>query len=111
MIISKEDARKFLINYHNLNNYDNFTGKEGILKCFNQIKSIQYDPLDVVGRNADLVLQARVNEYKPNLLHELLYQSHDLIDGFDKEMCIYLTTEFNRFTRIRKSNGERIKKP
>ncbi len=86
-IITIEEARSFMLNYHNLNQARALSGMDGVLQCFRQIKSIQYDPLDVVGRNADLVLQARVSGYEPSMLYDLLYQKHELLDGFDKEMC------------------------
>lgn len=105
IIISKEEARGFLVSYHNLNRIEAFEGMEGVLKCFNRIKSIQYDPLDVVGKNPDLVLQSRVAGYKPELLYDLLYRQHKLIDGFDKEMCIYAASEFTSFARVRAASG------
>lgn len=105
--ISIEEARGFLVNYHNLNQARDFKGIGGVIQCFQQIKSIQYDPLDVVGRNADLVLQSRVGGYESDMLYNLLYHQHELIDGFDKEMCIYVTNEFHNFKRIRKACGER----
>jgi uncharacterized protein YcaQ len=104
-MISKEAARQFLVNYHNLNTSQAFSGLEGILKLFRKLGSIQYDPLNVVGRNADLVLQSRIRDYKPEMLHQLLYNEHSLIDGFDKEMCIYLSEDFPKFERIRAANG------
>jgi len=107
--ISLEEARSFLVNYHNLNEVKEYRGIDGIIQCFRQIKSIQYDPLNVVGRNADLVLQSRVRAYEPYMLYDLLYRQHKLIDGFDKEMCIYETNEYTSFTRIRKANVERAK--
>jgi len=105
--ISIEEARNFFVNYHNLNKERTFNGIDGVIQCFGQIKSIQYDPLDVVGRNADLVLQSRVSGYEPSMLYDLLYHQHELIDGFDKEMCIYVINEFPDFARIRKACGER----
>lgn len=42
---------------------------------------IQYDPLNVVGRNADLVLQARISDYSKAMLEKLLYADRVLIDG------------------------------
>ncbi|HKM34022.1 MAG TPA: winged helix DNA-binding domain-containing protein [Lachnospiraceae bacterium] len=105
--ISIEEARSFLVNYHNLNQARDFKGIDGVIQCFQQIKSIQYDPLDVVGRNADLVLQSRVSGYESSMLYDLLYHQHVLIDGVDKEMCIYVTNEFRNFARIRKASGER----
>ncbi|WP_342758640.1 DNA glycosylase AlkZ-like family protein [Kineothrix sedimenti] len=109
VIISMEEARNFLVNYHNLNQARNLKGIEGVMECFRQMKSIQYDPLNVVGRNADLVLQARVSGYEPGMLYELLYQRYELIDGFDKEMCIYEADDFNKFRRIRAACGETAK--
>ncbi len=107
--VTKEAARNFLVSYHNLNETQGFIGSEGVLKCFERTRSIQYDPLNVVGRNADLVLQGKVKGYKPPILHELLYEKKELVDGFDKEMCIYLSEEFQWFSRIRALAGERVK--
>lgn len=107
--ISIEEARRFLVNYHNLNRASEINGTDGVIQCFQRIKSIQYDPLDVVGRNADLVLQSRVSGYKPEMLHDLLYNQHEMIDGFDKEMCIYATNEFHHFARVRKAHSESSK--
>ncbi|NLN66329.1 MAG: hypothetical protein GX144_13180, partial [Clostridiaceae bacterium] len=84
--ISLEEARSFMVNYHNLNEVREYRGIDGIIQCFRQLKRIQYDPLNVVGRNADLVLQSRVSDYEPSMLYDLLYRQHKLIDGFDKEM-------------------------
>ncbi|MFT4143381.1 MAG: winged helix DNA-binding domain-containing protein [Mobilitalea sp.] len=108
-IISKEEARSFLIQYHNLNNSQNYCGKEGILSYFSKVGSVQYDPLNVVGRNADLVLQSKISDYKPELLQELLYKGRDLLDGWDKEMCIYLSADYSRFERIRQTRADLIK--
>lgn len=105
--ISLEKARSFLVNYHNLNEVREYRGIDGIIQCFQQLKSIQYDPLNVVGRNADLVLQSRVRDYEPSMLYDLLYRQHRLIDGFDKEMCIYEADEYVSFARVRKANVKR----
>jgi uncharacterized protein YcaQ len=104
--ISFEEARRFLVNYHNLNEVREYRGIDGIIQCFRQLKSIQYDPLNVVGRNADLVLQSRVSDYEPSMLYDLLYRQHKLIDGFDKEMCIYEADEYVSFARVRKASVE-----
>ena len=107
-IITLEEARNFYVNYHNLNQARDFHGVQGVLDCFHQIKSIQYDPLNVVGRNADLVLQSRVKNYEPWMLFKALYENVQLVDGFDKEMCIYEKHEFSDFARIRQATGERV---
>lgn len=104
--ISKEEARQFLVNYHNFNGSKSYNGLAGVSAYLTKVRSIQYDPLNVVGRNADLVLQSKVRDYKPEMLQTLLYKDHLLIDGFDKEMCIYLTEDFSRFEKIREASGK-----
>ena len=90
-----------LCRYHNLDGAEALCGKKGVEKIIQRIHSIQYDPLNVVARNADLVLQARVKDYSESVLYDLLYKEHKLIDGFDKEMCIYDTKDFARFQFVR----------
>lgn len=97
----KEEARHMLCRYHNLDGAESLCGKKGVEKIMQRIHSIQYDPLNVVARNADLVLQARVKDYSESVLYDLLYKEHKLIDGFDKEMCIYDTKDFARFQFVR----------
>ena len=58
---SKEEARHILCRYHNLDGAEPLCGKEGVEAIMQRIHSIQYDPLNVVARNADLVLQASTN--------------------------------------------------
>ena len=108
-IISKEELRQFLINYHNLNEYESFEGRDGVLKYINRVGSIQYDPLNVVGRNPDLVLQSKVQGYKSEMLQSLLYKDHILIDGFDKEMSIYRVEDYPLFAKIREANMQSTK--
>ena len=90
-----------LCRYHNLDGAELLCGKRGVEKIMQRIHSIQYDPLNVVARNADLVLQARVKDYSESVLYDILNKEHKLIDGFDKEMCIYDTKDFARFQFVR----------
>ena len=64
----------------------------------------------MAGRNPDLVFQSRVSGYSANLLEELLYKERSLIDGWDKEMSIYLTADWPYFSRVRQAGKERTKK-
>lgn len=61
-----------------------------------------------MARNADLALQARVSGYKEEYLNELLYKEHTLIDGFDKEMCIYKSKDFARFRYVRSEHEKSV---
>ncbi|TFG81411.1 MAG: winged helix-turn-helix domain-containing protein, partial [Erysipelotrichales bacterium] len=68
----------------------------------------QYDPIDVCGKNAELVLQSRVEGFKNTDLEELLYQDRKLVDYYDKVMSIFPLEDWPYFHRIRedrKVNG------
>ena len=60
---------------------------------------IQFDPINIVGRNPDLVLQSRIKDYRPQFLDELLYSERKLIDGWDKMASIYLAEDWPNFIR------------
>ena len=92
---TKKQAREFLVNYHMINSSNLYTIKD----VFNRIKSIQYDPLNVVGTNPELVLQSRVHNFKKEMLYDALYKERYLIDGWDKQMCIFRTKEFPQLDR------------
>lgn len=104
--LSKQEARNLLIHYHNIDRSEELAGIDGARKIMDRIESIQYDPLNVVGRNADLALRARVKDYRPQYLQTLLYGEHTLVDGYDKEMCIYNTRDFGKFSYVRKEHIE-----
>ena len=105
----KEEIRQMLCRYHNLDGAENLSGKDGAEKIMQRLHSIQYDPLNVVARNADLVLQARVKDFHEPDLYELLYKDHKLIDGYDKEMCIYNTADFGFFKFVRSENEKQVR--
>lgn len=107
-LYSKEEARHMLCRYHNLDGAEALCGQEGTEKIMRRIHSIQYDPLNVVARSADLTLQARVKDYKESILYNLLYKEHTLIDGFDKEMCIYCAEDFARFRFVRNEYPKQV---
>ena len=107
--ISKEDARNFLINYQNLNSNGNLKGSKGIIVYFEKVRCIQFDPLNVVGKNPDLVLQSRIQNYKPELLFNLLYKDRVLYDAADKMISIIPTTDYPSMRRIREKTVEQLK--
>ena len=101
IIMSKEELRKFLVLYQGLYVNNTFIAEEGIKNFIRRIGCIQYDPLNVVGRNADLVLQSRIENYDKSMLDDLLYNKRDLIDGWDKMMAIYSASDWPNFKRVR----------
>ena len=105
MKISKEEARAFLVAYQGLTDSSSSMGANGILEFIKKVGCIQYDPLNIIGRNTDLVLQSRVMDYKPEMLEQLLYKDRLLIDGWDKMMSIYSREDWPYFSYIRERNG------
>lgn len=103
---TKQQIRRGLAHYQNIDHSEKLYGTDGIKKLMRKLHSIQYDPLNVIGRNADLVLQARIADYRSEMLEYLLYTEHFLTDGFDKEMCIYITEDFERFENVRQIQAQ-----
>ncbi len=101
MMLSKTHARRFLLAHHHLWPPRQLEGKAGIMEFVRHVGCIQFDPLNVAGRNPDLVLQSRVNNYRPNLLDELLYADRCLVNGVDKVASIYPTEAWPYFARRR----------
>ncbi|MGE5579405.1 MAG: winged helix-turn-helix domain-containing protein [Bacillota bacterium] len=74
-----------------------------MLQYLKTVNCVQFDPIDVTGRNHELVLQARVGDFSVPMLYEALYSDRALVDGFDKNMCIYLTEDWPYFKRTREA--------
>ncbi len=87
--ISKDIIQKYLAVYHHLDESGQLHGKNGILEYIKKVGCVQFDPLNVVGYNSELVLQSRIVDFKKEDLYELLYIDRLLIDAWDKNMSIY----------------------
>jgi uncharacterized protein len=99
--LSRAQARRFQLAHQGLWPPRGLAGIAGIQAFVRHVGCIQYDPINVVGRNPDLVLHARVNGYRPGLLEELLYVDRLLWDGWDKMGCIYAAVDWPFFARHR----------
>lgn len=104
--LTQKQAREVLVRYHNLDGADGFRGVDGVRAIMERLGTIQFDPLNVVGRNADLVLQSRVRGYRAEMLQNLLYKERWLVDGYDKEMCVYVTRDFPHLAPQRAMHAE-----
>jgi len=78
--LSSEQARNLLATYH-------FTPTD-LPGVFTRLGTVQYDPLNPVGRNPDLVLQARVPGYRVDDWQEIAYQKRLVYDAWDKQACL-----------------------
>ena len=107
MKITRAQARTFMLLHHGLFPPRNLHGKEGILAYIDHVGCIQFDPINIVGRNPDLVLQSRIKKYKPSYLEELLYEQRVLMDGWDKQASIYHARDWPFFHRFRTAQKNR----
>ncbi len=104
--ISRSQARQLLLKHQGLLPAYTLQGHAGIMNYIRRVGCIQFDPLNIAGFNHDLVLQARVESYKSDMLRDLLYNQRQLVDGWDKCMSIYPVEDWPYFTRYRKRNRQ-----
>jgi uncharacterized protein len=98
--ITKEQLAHYLVAYHHLTEQTAMT-KDQIVEYVRKVGCIQYDPLDVVGRNPDLVLQSRCPDYIRGDINTYLYQERSLFDVWDKCMSISTVEDWPYFSRFR----------
>ncbi|MFA5007591.1 MAG: crosslink repair DNA glycosylase YcaQ family protein [Candidatus Izemoplasmatales bacterium] len=101
-LFTKAEARRFILLKQGLLGPTRYVGKQGVLDYVRAAGCIQFDPVDVCGMNADLVLQARVKGYRKEHLQELLYKDRLLYDHFDKQMSVIPTEDYPAFFRNRR---------
>ena len=89
LTLTRQQACRFLLAHQGLRPPYEIESKAGILDFIRHVGCIQFDPLDIVGHNPELVLQSRVGDFRPAMLEELLYRDRKLLDGWDKMMAIY----------------------
>ena len=101
LTITKQQARQFILAKQGLIGSYRFVGKAGTYDYVRQAGCIQFDPVDVCGKNAELTLQSRVKGFKKSMLRELLYEDRKLIDYVDKELSIWPIEDWPYFASYR----------
>ena len=91
--LSREEARRFLTNYH-------FT-PTNIAGVFERLSTVQYDPLNPVGRNPDLVFQTRVPGYRVDDWQQVAYTERMVYDSWDKQACLVPMNDWSKRTLMR----------
>lgn len=104
--LTNKQARQFILLKQGLIGDYRFEYKQGVLDFVRQAGCIQYDPIDVCGKNSELVLQSRVKGFTRQMLYDLLYKDRKLVDYFDKNLAIISVDDWKYFGRIRKSFSE-----
>jgi uncharacterized protein len=92
--VSRDVARRYLALHHLLAPPRSLpAGAEGIKAVVDRLGSIQFDPIEIAGRNHDLVLLARVADYRREQTDELLYGERWLYETYNKGLSLVPTAE------------------
>ena len=99
--ISREQARRFLLAKNGLLGKHVFEGEDGVREYVRQAGCVQFDPVDVCGKSHELAFLARVKGFTREMLYSLLYEKRELIDFFDKNMCIMCVEDWPHLGFVR----------
>ncbi|QUC67187.1 winged helix-turn-helix domain-containing protein [Aristaeella hokkaidonensis] len=101
LTVTLPQARQFILLKQGLLGDYRFIRKDGAYQYVRQAGCIQFDPVDVCGRNAELTLQSRVKGFRKKMLHDLLYRDRLLVDYSDKELSIWPCEDWPFFSGYR----------
>jgi uncharacterized protein len=92
--ISNEVARRFLVIRHLLAPPRSLPAEPAsVMRVVERLGSVQFDPLEVAGRNHDLVLLARIAGYEREWTDALLYKDRLLFEAYNKGLSLLPTSE------------------
>ena len=104
--ITRDQAKRFILSRQGLLGRHRFIGKEGACQYVRQAGCIQFDPVDVCGKNAELTLLSRVKGFRKQTLSDLLYKDRLLVDYSDKELSIWPREDWPYFAGYRLRSRE-----
>jgi uncharacterized protein len=92
--ITAATARRFLVKRHYLAPPRSLPAEAAsVIRVVDRIGSLQFDPLEIAGRNHDLVLLARVAGYRREWTERLLYEDRELFEAYNKGLSLLPTRE------------------
>jgi len=99
--VSAAVARRFLVLRHLLAPPRGLPAEpESVLRVVDRLGSVQFDPLEVAGRNHDLVLLARVAGYRREWTDHWLYEDRRLYETYNKSLNIVPVAELPWYRHI-----------
>ena len=105
LTVNLNQARQFILRKQGLLGDYRFIRKDGAYQYVRQAGCIQFDPVDVCGRNAELTLQSRVKGFRKKMLQDLLYRDRLLVDYSDKELSIWPSEDWPFFSGYRERSA------
>lgn len=106
MTWSIEEARRYQLYAVGLRGGAYAPGAPGIRACFRDLGGIQLDPLPVLGRNHDLVVQARVDGTHPGETLALIHEERLGFEYWDKVLCAIAIEEYPWFSALMRAGGD-----
>ena len=92
--VDRAVARRFLVLRHLLAPPRSLPAEpESVLRVVDRLGSLQFDPLEIAGRNHDLVLLARIAGYRREWTDRWLYEDRVLYETYNKSLSIVPTAE------------------
>jgi hypothetical protein len=99
--VSAAVARRFLALRHLLAPPRSLPARrESVLDVVERLGSLQFDPLEVAGRNHDLVLLARIGGYRREWTDHWLYKDRRLYETYNKSLQIVPVAELPLYRYI-----------
>ena len=93
-LVGAPAARRFLVTRHLLAPPRSLPAEPAsVMRVVDRLGSLQFDPLEVAGRNHDLTLLARVAGYRRAWTDALLYRDRVLYETYNKMLSIVPTAE------------------
>jgi uncharacterized protein len=97
-VISAAVARRYLVLRHFLAPPRSLPAKPAsVMRVFDRLGSLQFDPIDVAGRNHDLALLARIRGYRRVWTDNLLYRERALYETYNKGLSLVPTAELPHY--------------
>lgn len=94
LALDRPTARRFLARRHLLLPPRDLPPEpSSVMRVMDRLGSLQFDPLDVTGRNHDLVLAARIHSYQRSWTDSLLYEERRLFEAYNKGLSLLPTSE------------------
>lgn len=92
--VSARAARRYLVHHHLLTPPRSLPAEPAsVMRVVDRLGSLQFDPLEVAGRNHDLVLLSRIAGYRREWTDDLLYRDRVLYETYNKMLSLVPTAE------------------
>jgi hypothetical protein len=99
--VSGAVARRFLVTRHLLAPPRSLPAEPAsVMRVVDRLGSLQFDPIDVAGRNHDLTLSSRIAGYRRAWTDDLLYRDRVLYETYNKMLSLVPTAELPWYRHI-----------